>query len=112
TFIQIPNDGLFILAAKATALGGGMWHYEYALQNMNSDRSGQSFSVPLPGGAIVNNIGFHDVDSHSGEPYVLTDWGAAVGSGSITWSSETFAQNVNANALRWGTLYNFRFDAN
>src|SRR4029434_9360955 len=31
---------------------------------------------------------------------------------SITWNSETFAQNENANAIRWGTLYNFRFDAN
>ncbi len=30
---------------------------------------------------------------------------------SITWSSETFAQNQNANAIRFGTLYNFRFDA-
>ncbi|PYJ76790.1 MAG: hypothetical protein DME69_12475, partial [Verrucomicrobia bacterium] len=32
--------------------------------------------------------------------------------GSLTWSCETFAQNPNANALRWGTLYNFRFDSN
>src|SRR4029077_16661651 len=31
---------------------------------------------------------------------------------SITWNTETFAQNQNANAIRWGTLYNFRFDAN
>jgi hypothetical protein len=30
---------------------------------------------------------------------------------SVTWSSETLAQNANANALRWGTLYNFRFDS-
>jgi hypothetical protein len=30
---------------------------------------------------------------------------------SITWATQTFAQNVNANALRWATLYNFRFDA-
>ena len=30
---------------------------------------------------------------------------------SLTWSSETFAQNPNANAIRWGTLYNFRFDS-
>ena len=30
---------------------------------------------------------------------------------SITWNTETFAQNQNANAIRWGTLYNFRFDA-
>jgi hypothetical protein len=30
----------------------------------------------------------------------------------MTWSSETFAQNQNANAIRFGTLYNFRFDSN
>ena len=28
---------------------------------------------------------------------------------SITWNTETFAQNQNANAIRWGTMYNFRF---
>jgi hypothetical protein len=31
---------------------------------------------------------------------------------SLTWNSETFAQNPNANAIRFGTMYNFRFDAN
>lgn len=29
----------------------------------------------------------------------------------IPKASEAFAQNQNANAIRWGTLYNFRFDA-
>ena len=30
----------------------------------------------------------------------------------LTWSTETFAQNPNANAIRFGTMYNFRFDSN
>ena len=30
----------------------------------------------------------------------------------LAWNSETFTQNQNANAIRWGTLYNFRFDSN
>jgi len=30
----------------------------------------------------------------------------------VSWNSETFAQNQNANAIRYGTLYNFRFDSN
>jgi hypothetical protein len=29
----------------------------------------------------------------------------------LMWTCETFAQNPNANAIRFGTLYNFRFDA-
>src|SRR5690606_35390568 len=32
--------------------------------------------------------------------------------GSVTWSSpQSFEQNENSNALRWGTMYNFWFDA-
>lgn len=111
TNISVPNEGLMILAAKATDLGGGQWHYEYALFNQNSDRSAGSFSVPI-GGATVTNIGFHDVAYHSGEPYSGTDWTSSISNHVLTWSTQTFAQNVNANALRWGTMYNFRFDAN
>ena len=111
TDIRVPNEGLMILAAKASDNGNGTWHYEYALFNQNSDRSARSFSVPV-GGAEITNIGFRDVDYHSGEPYSLVDWTATNTDGVLTWSTQTFAQNVNANALRWGTMYNFRFDAN
>ena len=112
TNIRVPGEGLFILSAKASDLGDGFWHYEYALHNMNSDRSGQAFSVPLPSGAIVENVGFHDVDYHSGEPFDLTDWPAMVSDDAITWATTSYDVNPDANALRWGTLYNFRFDAN
>ncbi|MCA8962577.1 MAG: hypothetical protein KDC38_18760, partial [Planctomycetes bacterium] len=30
---------------------------------------------------------------------------------SVTWSTESFAQDPNANAIRWSRLYSFRFDA-
>lgn len=111
TDIRVPAEGLFILAAKAIDLGGG-WRYSYALQNLNSDRSARSFSLPLPSGAVITNIGFHDVDYHSGEPYDGTDWSAVVTSEDITWSTQTAAENPNANALRFGTVYSFYFDAN
>jgi Dockerin type I domain len=114
--VRVPGEGQFLLAAKATDLGNGSWNYEYALQNVNSDRSGRAFSLPIPAGFTVTNIGFHDVAYHSGDGpgdanYDGTDWASTVGGGTIRWATDSFDQNSAANALRWGTLYNFRFDA-
>jgi len=111
--IRVPEEGLFIVAAVARDNGDGTWRYEYAVYNLNSHRAAQSFTVPILPDAVITNVGFHDVDYHSGEPYVDTDWTIAVdnGAGIVNWSSETYAVNPNANALRWGTMYNFWFDA-
>ncbi len=112
TDVQVPDDGLFIVAAKVTDLANGYWHYEYAVQNLNSHRSARAFTVPIdPQGKIIN-IGFHDVAYHSGEPYFLTDWTPVVSGDTISWSTLDYNTSSVANALRWGTLYNFRFDAN
>lgn len=112
TDIQVPGEGLFILAAKARNPGTGVWRYEYALENLNSDQSARSFSIPVPPDAIVTNVGFHAVEYHSGEPYDRSDWNSVVENGAVTWWTDTYAENACANALRWGTLYNFWFDAN
>jgi len=109
---RVPGEGLFLVAARATNIGATFWHYEYAIENINSDRSGGSFTIPLPPQAVVQNIGFHDVDYHSGEPYSRADWTVSLANNEITWSTVPYAQNQNANALRWSTLYNFRFDVN
>lgn len=111
TEVLIPDEGRLIVSAKATDLGDGTHRYEYAVYNQYSDRSVGAFTVPLPASATVSNIGFHDVAYHSGEPYSGTDWvGTRVGD-TIVWATETHAANPNANAIRWGTTYNFRFDA-
>src|SRR5207302_11456791 len=62
-------------------------------------------------------VGFAAPCLHSGEPYCVTVadpalWTSSISGGVITFATQTYATNVNANALRWGTLYNFRFDAN
>jgi hypothetical protein len=110
--VDVPEEGRFWVAHKTADNGDGTWRYEYAVFNLNSHVSGGSFSIPVPEGVSVSNVGFHDVNYHSGEPYDNTDWLVQVGSGSVTWRSpQTFAQNPNTNALRWGTMYNFWFDA-
>jgi len=102
----------YYLGCNVTSLGGGMYHYEYALQNLNSDQSASSFTVPTNGSANISNIGFHDVDYHSGDPYDGTDWPGSHAAGQVSWATTPYATNANANAIRWGTMYNFRFDAN
>lgn len=111
--VDDPDGGRFVAASAATDLGGGQWRYEYAVYNLNSDRSAGSFNVPVPAGVSVSNIAFHDVDYHgNGNPYSGADWIGSIDANGVTWSTQSFGDNPNANALRWGTLYNFRFDAN
>ena len=106
---QLQQDGLVILGCRVVENSNGTWTYQYAIQNLNSERAVRSFTVPIASGATVTSVGFHDVDYHSGEPFDTTDWNAQVTSNSVQWSTENYASNQNANALRWGTLYNFSF---
>ena len=114
------NDGFWFMGYKVTNPSAGVWHYEYALYNMNLDRAIQSFSVPVGAGVNISNIGFHAPPQHPGwandgtfnnQGYSSTSWTPTENANSLTWATETFGNNQNANAIRWGTLYNFRFDA-
>jgi hypothetical protein len=114
------NDGVWFMGYKVTNPTNGVYHYEYALYNQNLDRSIQSFSVPLGAGANLSNIGFHAPPQEPGwandgtfnnQGYSSMPWTVTQNATSITWNTETFGQNQNANAIRFGTLYNFRFDA-
>ena len=111
TDVTFPAAGMFIVGNTATDNGNGTWHYEYAVYNMNNHDCCREVEIPVPAGITVTNIGFKDIDYHSGETQASTNWTSARNSDNVTWSTETFAQNQDANAIRWGTLYNFRFDA-
>jgi len=115
------NDGVGTIGYKVTNPSPGIWHYEYAIYNQSIDRAVQSFGVPVGAGVTLNNIGFHAPPQQPGwaadgtvgnTGYSNTPWAQAQTAGVMTWNSETIAQNPNANAIRWGTLYNFRFDSN
>lgn len=110
--VDVPNDGRFFVGCTAHYIGNETWRYEYAIHNLNSDRSARAFSVPVPAGVTVTNIGFHDVNYHSGDPSSATDWTSAVAGGAIQWSGGTYSASVNGNAIRFATMYNFWFDAN
>jgi hypothetical protein len=115
------NDGIGSVSYKVTQTSPGVWHYEYAVYNQNMDRAIQSFSIPLGNGVTLTNVGFHAPPQQPGwaadgtvgnTGFSNTAWAQSQAGGAMTWSSETLAQNANANAIRWGTMYNFRFDSN
>jgi hypothetical protein len=114
--IQVPNDGLIVLGTRATSLGGGQWRYEYAVYNMNADRDVGTFSVPVDAGVNVTHVEFHDVGYHDGDGpgnvnFSGVDWPFSRTGNAIAWATQTEVMNPSANAIRWGTQYNFRFDA-
>lgn len=114
-------DGIGIVAYKVTQPSPGVWHYEYAIYNQNMDRAIGSFSVPTGNGVTLTNIGFYAPPQHPGSSgdgtvgnagYSSAPWSVSQTSSSITWQTESFTANQNANAIRWGTMYNFRFRSN
>lgn len=112
TNVDFGASGSIIIGAKVTDVGGGNYDYEYAVYNHNYEPAIGGFEIPKTASVNILSTGFHDINYHSGEPYSGTDWSASVSSGSISWATQTFAANPNANAIRWSTTYNFRFRAN
>ncbi len=110
------EDGLMLVGFDVIDRKDGTYAYEYAVQNMNSHRSARSFEIEVPAGVTVTEMGFHDVDYHSGDgpgnaDFDGTDWVSARNAGSVQWEIDPSADGESANALRWGTLYNFWFVA-
>jgi len=113
-------DGIGQVVYKVTQISPTLWHYEYAVYNQNLDRGIQSFSVPIGNGVTLTNLGFHMPPQHPGwaadgtmnnSGFSSAAWTATQNPGMMVWSTETALANPNANAVRWGTMYNFRFDA-
>ncbi len=104
-------DGRAMLKTNNWDNGDGTWHYEFVIFNIDMDRMVDSFTLPIPAGVNVTNAGFH-APEHWDEPMAYPGgpaidnqpWAFSAASDSITWSTST-------NPIRWGTMYNFWFDA-
>ena len=107
--VHVPGDGRILVAINEILVFGGGSRWEIAVQNVTSDRSVGSIQVNLPLGSTVTNPQFFDVEYHTGEPYSGTPWQSTIDADGITWATESFATNPNANAIRWSTTYNFSF---
>lgn len=93
------DDGRFGVAVKVTGPTNGLWHYEYAIHNIDNNRGGASFRIPLAPGAVVQNAGFRDIDANP-----LNDWTFSQTANEIVFTAQ------GGNRLEWNTLYNCWFD--
>ncbi|HBS29729.1 MAG TPA: hypothetical protein DEB06_09840, partial [Phycisphaerales bacterium] len=120
-------DGRAIIHSKVTDNADGTWRYNYALHNIDMDRQIGSFSVPIPTGVQVTNVGSFHVRHHD-EPYAWSEfisgtgrvhgkpinndpWTSSVAPGSVSWSTPDVNSPTPSNPVRWGTIHNFWFDA-
>jgi hypothetical protein len=106
TWAEVPGDGNVLLSVKVSELGGGLYNYEYALFNLDSDRRIRRISIPVGSASIVEHVGFHDPDGPGDD-----DWASSLASGTRTWDTDSLSVDPEANALGFGELFNFRFDA-
>ncbi len=98
------DDGLAMIAADVTDLGTGWWRYEYALYNRSSARAIHSFSIPTA--AATRAVTFRDLDTEAGNDWTITTTG-----GAVTWATDDFATDPNANVLEYQMLFNLGFEA-
>lgn len=101
------TQGDAILAVKVTDNQNGTWTYDYALYLHNLDRQVREVSIALQPGLNVTNVEFRDVDFDPSN-----DWAHEVLSNRIRWHTDTYAQNPNANSVKYSTIWNFRFTCN
>ena len=82
TELHDTGAGRVQLALVSSDLGGGVFHYEYALMNFDFERQVQSFTLPIGAGQIVSNVGFGD-----GDATAANDWTPSVGADAVTWTA-------------------------
>jgi len=109
--VDVPNEGRIWVASNCYQGAGGMFRYEYAVFNLNSHRSVASLEVPIGGGAFIQSQGVSFPMSHSNEPYSNAPWTTQASPSSVSWFTDDFGINPNANAIRWGTMYSFWFES-
>ena len=95
------GDGSILTAVLVSPISKGWYQYEYAVQNVNAHRGVREVEIAIPLGGIVVDMGFHDIEYHSGAGIDSTDWEMSNEMGRIRWSTHSHEENAdgNANAL-------------
>jgi len=92
------GEGQFTVAVKVVDLGGGMYRYNYAVENYEFDPRFISYHIPFADSAILTDTVFVDPEHNASN-----DW-------QFSRSSHVLSINGNAqNEQDWGMLFSFSF---
>lgn len=126
----VSSEGHVKAAVKVFDLGGGQYRYDYVIMNFDFARAYTEgseanhnlkvvhnfgfdrFSVPVPADVTLSNIRFSDGDLNTGN-----DWSSTLKGGNLVWTAPANpSPPANTppvlNALNWGTMFRFSFEAN
>ncbi len=95
------GEGHLTVAVKVLDLGGGLYRYNYMVENHDYDPQVQSITVPLVDLASMTDWVFVDVDKETSNDWV------------VSRSNDKLKLHAPVgNAIDWGLLYSFSFTSN
>ena len=107
---DLPDDGRVHVTSKVSRNLDGSWHYEYALFNRDMVRAVDGFVLEIDEALDITNVGFHAPLTE--EPgFGNYEWLNYRDADSFIWVTAFTIATPVPNPMRWGSLYNFRFDA-
>ena len=94
------NEGHVTVAVKVVDLGGGLYRYNYAIQNYDFDPRFNQFIIPAYDSSLITDMVFSDSDDNA-----LNDWSFNFSDGQLQVTGD------NTNEQDWGMLFSFSFTA-
>ena len=104
--IEIPGEGTIWFGSRVFDEGDGTFRYEYAIFNLNVDRSIGALRLPWDASNVANVATHKAPQWHSGEMFTNEPWDMTITGGEMVWSSDSYVSNEMANAVRWANLQN------
>ncbi|QOI99844.1 MAG: hypothetical protein HRU70_04840 [Phycisphaeraceae bacterium] len=108
--VNIPGEGVLYVASRAVEVGDGRWRYDYAVQNVTSDRAVGWLEIPT-GCASADGVEQSIPRHHSGEAWKHAPWGVDKDVVRLRLATTPFPADPDAAAVRWGTLASWRFES-
>lgn len=92
------NEGHLTAAVKVIDLGGGLYRYNYLVENHDYDPQVEAITIPLDDDAAFNAFVWSDLDDDANNNWQIT-----------RQNNQLTLTQTNGNTIDWGSLFSFSF---